>query len=263
MPSNDSQAPLSQTLRLLEQLKEVFLAELPEQCQELNRLVLALEQQPENHSFYEELYRNVHSLKGSAGTHGIHIISQVCHHFEDLLTTLDDTSTRMDSAFINNCLSYVDLIQDAVKAAQNAHTDYTTIEHELERIRQILSKDDFRGLIIEPSSMMTLMCKDALSSLPVQLSLLNNSLTALERLLQEKFDFLILGKELKPLNGAALICALRASGTVNNAIPTIMITSNGKKGIPEYARPDHIIQRDTQLTRNLVQAVKSAIKVPH
>jgi len=256
----NNQVPLSQTLQLLEQLKEAFLAELPEQCQELNRLVLSLEQYPENHSFYEGLYRKVHSLKGSAGTHGIHIISQICHHFEDLLTTLDNASTQIDSVFINNCLSYVDLIQNAIKAAQSSHPDYAVIEHELERIRQALSKDNFRGLIIEPSPMMSLMCKDALSPLPIQLSLLNNSLTALERLLQEKFDFLILGKELKPLNGAALISALRTSGTVNNQIPTIMITSNGKKGIPEYARPDHIIKRDTQLTQNLVKAVESAIK---
>ena len=176
MATNNSQAPISQTLLLLEQLKERFLSELPEQCQELSTLVLSLSQHPENHSFYEELYRKIHSLKGSAGTHGITIISQVCHHFEDLLTTLDDDAIQIDTTFTNNCLSYVDLIQDAITAAQHAHTDYTAIEHKLEHIRQTLSKDNYRGMIIETSSMMALMCKDALSSLPIQLSLSNNSL---------------------------------------------------------------------------------------
>jgi len=259
MAEKNRQAPLSQTLQLLEQLKANFLSELPDQCQELNTLVLSLAQHPKDHSIYEELYRKVHSLKGSAGTHGIQIISQVCHAFEDLLTTLDDASTQINHTFTNNCLNYVDLIQDAIKAAQHAHADYTTIEHQLEHLRQILSKDNYRGMVIEPSAMMTLMCKDALSSLPVQLSLLNNSLTALERLLQEKFDFLILGKELKPLNGAALISALRVSGSINSSIPTIMITSNAKKGIPEYAKPNYIVKRDVQLTDNLARAIESVI----
>lgn len=259
MAVNSSQAPLSQTLKLLEQLKENFLSELPEQCQELNALVLSLTQHPENHNIYDELYRKVHSLKGSAGTHGIHIISQVCHHFEDLLTTLDDASNQINNTFTNNCLSYVDLIQDAIKAAQHAHADFTAIEHELEHIQQILNKDSYRGMVLEPSPMMTLMCKDALSELPVQLVLSSNSLAALERLLQERFDFLILGKEQKMLNGAALISALRASGSINSSIPTIMITSNGSKGIPEYGKPSHIIARDTQLTDNLAKTVESII----
>jgi len=262
MAENSSQAPMSHTLKLLEQLKANFLSELPDQCQELSTLVLSLTQHPENQSIYEDLYRRVHSLKGSAGTHGIHVISQVCHHFEDLLGTLDDASTQINNTFANNCLSYVDLIQDAIKAAQHAHADYTAIEHELEHIRQTLSKNNYRGMVIEPSATMTLMCKDALSSLPVQLSLLNNSLTALERLLQEKFDFLILGKELKPLNGVALISALRVSGSVNSSMPTIMITSDAKKGIPEYAKPNYIVKRDIQLTDNLARAIESIINIP-
>ena len=259
MAEESSQAQMSHTLKLLEQLKANFLSELPNQCQELSTLVLSLAQHPENRGIYEELYRRVHSLKGSAGTHGIHIISQVCHHFEDLLATLDDASTKINNAFTNNCLAYVDLIQDAIKAAQHAHADYTAIEHELEHIKQVLSKDNYRGMVLEPSSMMALMYKDALLSLPVQLALSNSSLSALERLLQERFDFLILGKEQKMLNGAALISALRASGSVNSSIPTIMITSNGNKGIPECGKPDHIIARDTQLTDTLVKAVESVI----
>jgi len=257
--TNQNQPPLSQTLQLLEQLKEAFLSELPEQCQQLSRLVLSLAQQPENHDVYEELYRGIHSLKGTAGTHGLHIISQICHHFEDLLGTLDDESTQIDNPFTDTCLSYIDLIQDAVKIAQNCSTDFTAIEDELERIRESLNKNNYRGLIVEPSSMMTLMYKDALSSLPVQLSLLDNGLKALEHLLLEKFDFLILGKELKLLNGAALISALRASDSINSNIATIMVTTDDKKNIPDYQRPDYLIKRDTQLTSSLLKTVQSVI----
>jgi chemotaxis protein histidine kinase CheA len=117
--TDKNQPPLSQTLQLLEQLKEIFLAELPDQCQELSTLILTLDKQPESHDIYEELYRAVHSLKGSAGTYGLHIISQICHHFEDLLSTLDDESTKIDAAFIHNCLTYADLIQEAIAAHIN------------------------------------------------------------------------------------------------------------------------------------------------
>jgi len=257
--TDKSQPPLLETLQLLEQLKDAFLSELPEKCEELNSLVLSLAQQQEKHEIYEELYRSVHSLKGAAGTHDLLIISQICHHFEDLLGTLSDESTQINDAFTNNCLSYVDLIHEAISATQNSSADFTAIEHELERIRQTLGKDNYRGLIVETSPMMALMYKDTLSSLPVNLSLLDNGLTALKRLLLEKFDFLILGKELKLLNGVALISALRVSDSVNSSIPTIMVTSGKRKSIPEGGKPDYRINRDTHLTSNLIKAVTSVI----
>jgi len=260
--TNKNQPALSQTLQLLEQLKNAFLSELPEQCQQLSTLMLSLAQQPEDHDIYEELYRKVHSLKGSAGTHGIDIISQICHHFEDLLGTLDSESTQLDSCFTDNCLRYVDLIQEATKSAQTSPADYTAIEHELAHIRQNLSKDNLRGLIVEPSLMMTQMYQGALSSLPVQLSLLDNGLTALEHLIHKKFDFLILGKELKQLNGAALISALRASDSINSTIATIMVTTNNRKNVPGHQRPDYLIKRDTKMANNLLKAVESIINTP-
>lgn len=260
MDSENTQTGISQALQLLEQLKEAFLSELPEQCNGLSTLTLSLGKQPGNREIYEELYRKVHSMKGSAGTHGVPIISQICHHLEDHLCTVDDGTTQINNRFIDICLSYVDLVQTAADIAQNRHPDFTAVENDLEHIRQEVLEDKRCGLIVESSVMMALMCRDALSKLPVQLSLLDNGLIALERLLQAKFDFLVIGKELKILNGAALISALRASESVNKNIPAIMLTSTRAAKIPPSGRPNHLIQRDMKLAGNLADTVKQVIR---
>jgi len=64
---------------LLEGMRADFLAELPERCDSFDESILALEKSPDDREAFNELYRGVHSLKGSGGTHGLSIITTLCH----------------------------------------------------------------------------------------------------------------------------------------------------------------------------------------
>ncbi len=65
-------------------------------------------------------------------------------------------------------------------------------------------------LIVESARLMTELYQKMLRDLPLQLTNEDNGLTALERLLHEPYDLLIVGRELKELNGIALMAALRS-----------------------------------------------------
>jgi len=259
MGSDDNPVGMSHALQLLEQLKASFISELPERCNRLEELTLALGHQPKNRERYEELYRAVHSLKGSGGTHGLPIITQICHQLEDHLNSLSEQHQRVNNDFIDVCLSHIDLIQQTAQLAGHHNPDFSGIEQMLEQIKQYILQDRYSGLIVDSSSVMTMMCQDALSSLPVQLSLVDNGLSALERLLQTRFDFLITGRALKVLNGPALIAALRASESVNRDIKIIMLTTASSKDFPPHSQPDYLLHRDTHLADNLADTVSGLL----
>ena len=73
---------------MLAALRLNYLRDLPSHIDELEELVLELEREGFDLERCRELYRRVHSLKGSGGTYGMHTLSDVCHPFEDCLSNL-------------------------------------------------------------------------------------------------------------------------------------------------------------------------------
>ncbi|VAW94061.1 hypothetical protein MNBD_GAMMA20-1362, partial [hydrothermal vent metagenome] len=96
------------TQQILRQLRDNFLEELPERCDAIEDSILSLGNGADDEHF-QRLYREVHSLKGSAGTHGIPAISTICHQLEDSLTTAQETITH-EPERIDLYLRYLDLI---------------------------------------------------------------------------------------------------------------------------------------------------------
>lgn len=242
---------------LLESMREEFLCELPERCDACDDLILTLERTPGDREAFNELYRGVHSLKGSGGTHGLPIITTLCHQLENLLSETD-AKRGFDAAFATRALAYVDLLRQVGTAAHQDKPDYSAIEAGLESLRQLTLQRRKAGLIAESSMVMAGLYQKALEALPLQLTVVDNGLTALGRLLHEPFDFVIVGGELKDLNGMALMTAVRAAQARNQSIPAILVSSK-RDTIPEYARFSASISRDQDLAGNLVAAVRAVL----
>ena len=136
----------------------------------------------------------------------------------------------------------------------------TEIEKSLEKIRSNTLKEKLSGLVVLDTNLMTMICVDSLKDLPVQVSVAEDGLNALERLLNEKFDFLIIGKEIKVLNGTAVTYAVRTSGALNQNIPVIMVTTNNNSRFQNGIAPDIVIKKDQGLGSNLSRAIEKVIK---
>lgn len=242
---------------LLKEMRESFLSELPERCDRGDALILALEKSPHDREVFTALYREVHSLKGAGGTHGLSIITTVCHHLENLLSETDGRR-GFDTAFATRALAYVDLLRQVERIARHDTPDFSVLETELGTLRQLTLQRRKAGLIAESSTAMTGLYKKALEALPVQLTVVDDGLTALDRLLHEPFDFVIAGGELKELNGMALMAALRAARTRNHDIPAILVSSKCD-AVPDGLSFSATLTRDRELAKNLISAVRAIV----
>ena len=248
---------MNNTLQILEQFKNEFLKNIPEWCNEVENLTLGLQTAEVFSDNYAELYRRVHNLKGSGGSYGIPIISTICHQFEDLLNDLNVDHSKVNMIFVDTCLNYIDLTRSASEVALSNNNDFSNIENKLTSIRNRSLQKNSLGLIVDSSQSMIKMCTGILSDLPVKLISTTDGLVALERLLKENFDFLIMGQSLKRLDGEALLAALRASHSRNKNIKVITISSASQGEYLAGAQPDMLLKKDKNLADNLINGINS------
>jgi two-component system chemotaxis sensor kinase CheA len=88
----------------------LFLTETREHINNLSKLVVILEKEPDNRETIDALFREAHSIKGMAATMGFDRTASLSHHLEDLL---DDfrSSGQIPSAAIDYLLSGIDILE--------------------------------------------------------------------------------------------------------------------------------------------------------
>ena len=246
-----------QAQKLLQQIRDGYLAEMPAKCDEIENLVLAMSSSSDES--YAELYRLVHSMKGSAGTHGLTVVSAICHELEDQLAKLSREGGGISETEVNILLRLVDLVRRARAIALKNKPDFSETEKELENIRKETLQDQLPALLVESSGYVKLMCQEALSDLPVQLTVEEDGLLALQRMLQQRFAFVISAYETRTLNGVAVIRAIRASESINKNIKTILITSRQDLRDGHHSELDYVLNRNAELGDNLNHAVRNIL----
>jgi chemotaxis protein histidine kinase CheA len=192
---------------LLAEMQAGFLDELPERCNRLEERVLALERKEAD--AFDELYRQIHSLKGAGGMFGVPVITTICHQFESFIS---EVHARFDRAAASTALAYVDLLRKTATATRRDSPAVTVIEQTLERMRVSSLSGRASVLLVEHSETMRKLYQDVFAGNPIHLVTLNSGLEALERMLHEPFDLLVASRELPDLNAVALMAAVRESG---------------------------------------------------
>ena len=249
----------------LVQLRLNYIAELPEKIDFLEALLLSSEKRPDsNGDIFNEVFRAVHSLKGSGGTYGLFIITKVCHKFEDYLRQIGGgksiKSLRADA--IPAALKFVDLLKEIAEIARQEHAQFDTVESHLkELVDEYEPNTHVRGIIVTNSRVVAGFCHQVSKSLDVHVKIIDNSYQALLQLLTTRYDLLITGTEMPLLTGKALVAALRLSESPNKYIPAILITSNDSldKHTKRETDPDYIVHKDKDLVQHLGETMKKII----
>jgi CheY-like chemotaxis protein len=228
---------------LLAAMRNDFLEEMPERCDALDASVLALQEYPRDKELFMELFRQVHSLKGSGGTHGLPVMTIICHYFEDLLSE-NDSRAGFGSNFDSTAFSYITLLRRVTEiATDHVDPDFTPVETELETLRKSLQKNYKACLVVESSTSMRTLYQSILAKESVKITAVDNGLSALEALLRGPFDIVIIGRELSDMDGAAVAAALRTTRGKNRDLPVILVTSN-PAGLPDSARLAAVLSRN-------------------
>jgi two-component system chemotaxis sensor kinase CheA len=104
-----------------------FVAEFTEHVQSLELNILALEKAPENLDLINDIFRSMHTLKGTSALMGFPKISEFGHRFENLLDELRKKKRAVTPEIIDLLLSSLDVIRafvdDVTKGGNGAAVD--------------------------------------------------------------------------------------------------------------------------------------------
>jgi chemotaxis protein histidine kinase CheA len=249
---------MEQVKVMLAALRSNYLRDLPSHIDELEELLLELERNGFDLETCRDLYRRVHSLKGSGGTYGLHVLSDVCHPFEDLLSALLERPELLRLGFTETALKYVDLMRQVHTTYANGNEPGAEVKQTLQELRQKATKTSHSALIVEGSDVVVGMLKEILKSEGYRIEVVNDGYLALGRLLAEHFDLLVTGLETKRLNGLALISAVQKSGPRNSKTKTILLTATQLKLAGES--PDFIIKKDAALKGKFKEIIAELVR---
>lgn len=100
----------------VQRLRQLFAEEAGIRLGELDRLLLRLEEEPDP-DLIRSIFREVHTLKGSAAVARLAEVSKIAHQLEELVGQVRDLQQPATSALIDTLLSGVDQLRAAIAAA--------------------------------------------------------------------------------------------------------------------------------------------------
>ena len=123
--------------RLLAEMLQDFLKEAPEHLDQLNLNLIQLQEDPEEEELINEIFRSVHTLKGSAGFVGLKEISEVSRKMEQVFGSVRKGTSNITAPIIAVMYEGLDVLTtliDKATANDSAEVDVSAILQKLDGI---------------------------------------------------------------------------------------------------------------------------------
>jgi Chemotaxis protein histidine kinase and related kinases len=124
-----------------DELKEIlneFLVETEEMIELLDQRFISLESDPTNRAMLDEIFRAMHSMKGSGGFLGFTRLVDVAHRAENILNKLRQGEMAVTPTVINVVLEAVDvvklLVADIRESGTDVHVEVVAISAKLDNV---------------------------------------------------------------------------------------------------------------------------------
>jgi two-component system, chemotaxis family, sensor kinase CheA len=95
-------------MNFIEPVKDLFITESKELLDRLEQVSLQIESQSDKMETLREMFRCIHSIKGSSGMFGFEAIEFFLHHFENLLDELRNEQLQVSSSVVDIILKSID-----------------------------------------------------------------------------------------------------------------------------------------------------------
>lgn len=93
------------------------MAESREHLQTLNRCLLNLENNSEDFSILDEIFRSAHTIKGMSATMGFAVIAELTHEMENILDLLRKADLKVTSEIIDTLFKCIDALEQLIEHA--------------------------------------------------------------------------------------------------------------------------------------------------
>jgi two-component system chemotaxis sensor kinase CheA len=119
-----------------EDMLELFFDEVDQRVEDLAMKLLDLEQKPDDTELVRDVFRDLHTIKGSAAMVGLEPMHRLAHGAEDLVGHLRDGQRRVDGAVIDALLAALDCLRDIAAMARQRQVLDTAFAPILDRLRE-------------------------------------------------------------------------------------------------------------------------------
>ena len=120
----------------MEEIIKEFLVESGEALDLLDRDLITLERDPSSRELLAEIFRAVHTIKGTSGVLGFPKVEQVAHIGENVLSRLRDGKLKLHPKLTSGLLAMVDalrqLLSEIDRTGAEGNGDYTPVVRQLE-----------------------------------------------------------------------------------------------------------------------------------
>ena len=237
--------------QLFDALRLEYLAQLPEDLAMFETRILAW---PEGSGVSKELLRDVHTLKGTAGTYGLHFVTKACHRLEDFLAKDSQPGNRQD--YIDALLRYVDLMREYVASvASGGDRAGAQFASRLDELENQGATRTVRVLIVESALSMSHAFRRLLDSRGIVTSASSSGYEALGQLVFNRYDAVLTSYETVDISGLSLAKAARAIDEISPDLKIILVTSNElDECLP--AAVNRVVRKNRSLQASLIETLR-------
>ena len=118
----------------IKSLLKDFFEEAFEMLDRLEQNILILDNERDNIDSIQEIFRAVHTLKGSAGAVELFDTQKYAHKFEDLLDLIRNNKIEVDDNTIDVLLKGIDILKDLINTASEEGEYSGNIENEIKKL---------------------------------------------------------------------------------------------------------------------------------
>lgn len=104
-----------------DQVRALFLQETDARLAHLGKLLLELEQSGHDKALIDSIFRDVHTIKGSAAVAGMDTVSRVAHELEELVDGVRSGRTPPTAALVDDLLAGSDRLAAAISGADGGN----------------------------------------------------------------------------------------------------------------------------------------------
>ena len=212
----------------IKSLLKDFFEEAFDMLDRLEQNILILDKDRNNTDAIQEIFRAVHTLKGSAGAVELFDTQKYAHRFEDLLDLIRNNQIKVDDKTIDILLKGIDILKELINGASEEKEYSGNIEEEIKNL------ENFKNLKLSGAISESLNTKSEKDSISVSVGgkydnlnfdndILDSIREGIENGLKTKLVFVKFNAEspMKTVGGVQVYVELKDSGDIIASVPPL------------------------------------------
>lgn len=239
----------------LARLKQDFLESSLEKLDDIDTIIDNIyNDRGERGEQFFQLQRDVHSIKGSAGTHGMHLLSLVAHRLEDFVEAaprLKNDQWRQVQLYIDEMRNLIDMGRDPGESEQQTILQRLPHAQEAHKEFSEQAKKKVTVLVVMPAGVQRKVIGTELASCGFDLSFTDRPVEAIRLIIDLKPDAVLANQEFPGMTGTELANVLHAIKATRD-IPFALLTAMDH--IPdELPKGTKVVHKSKNFTSDLTE----------